>query len=169
MLISKSITLLQRSHQYQAQTNNCGPYAIATILPLFGFEDISGEYLANHFNRLASNNGRFFPGRIKNYSTFPWGMVRVFKQYHINAHWEVFCKRDMLISRIPTDNIQIVLVSDLFKMYAHYLILVAYDEKLGMGLIDPAFPNPAIHWINETTFRKKWGQLGRNCILVSVP
>jgi len=169
MFISNSITFLQKSHQYQAQTNNCGPYAIATILPLFGFEGISGEFLANHFNRLASKNLRFFPGRIRDNATFPWGLVMVFKQYHINAHWEVFCNWDLLISRIPTNMLQIVIISDLFKMHAHYLILVAYDEKIGMGFIDSAFPNPAIHWIKETTFRKKWGQLGRNCILVSAP
>jgi hypothetical protein len=169
MLISKSITRLQNSHQYQGLTNNCGPYAIATILPLFGVEGISGDYLANHFNRLASMDGRYIPGRIRNYATFPWGLVWVFKQYHINARWKVLYNRDLLISRIPTNNVQIVLISDLFKMHAHYLILVAYDEHLGMGFIDPAFPNYAIHWITEKTFTKRWGQLGRNTIWVTTP
>ena len=167
MLISKSIKLLQKSHQYQGQTNNCGPYAIATILPLFGLEGISGGYVADHFNQLASISSGFFPGRIRDNATFPWGLVRVFKQYNINSQWRFFCNKDLLISRIPTNNLQIVLISDLFKMHAHYLILVAYDEHLGMGFIDPAFPNSAIHWITEKTFRKKWGQLGRNTILVS--
>ena len=166
MLISKSLAPLQKFHQYQGQTNNCGPYTIATILPLFGFEGISGDYLAKHFNQLASINGRYFPGRIGGSATFPFGLVRVLKHYHIYAQWEIFYNRNLLISRIPTNKLQIVLLSDIFKMHAHYLIIVAYDEKLGMGFIDPAFPNSAIHWIIEDTFRRKWGQLGRNCILI---
>jgi len=169
MIVSSHLNRLQKFHQPQGQTNHCGPYAIATILPLFGITGISGEYLAAHFNRLSSGIGSILPARIHNNATFPWGMVDILKRYQIHARWEILCKRDLLLSRINTNQIQIVLISEISKRYAHYLILAGYDDKLGMGFIDPAYPNAALHWILEKKFMRLWSQLWRNCILVDSP
>ena len=169
MIISSHLEKLQKYHQPQGQTNHCGPFAVATILPLFGIQGLSGEYLAAHFNRLGSSLKRIIPARIPNYATFPWGIVNVFKHYHINARWEIFCRRDTLLSRINTNNIQIVLVGELLKRRTHYLILTGFDDKLGMGFVDPAYPNPSIHWIPEKIFITQWSRLWRNCILIESP
>lgn len=104
--------------------------------------------------------------RISNWATFPWGMVDVLREQQLSARWLIFQKLSTLISGIVLPELNIVILGNYRPLWAHYKILVAYDEQNGLGFIDPAYPKGEVYWDSFHYFEKHWRKFGCQVIRV---
>ena len=77
-----------------------------------------------------------------------------------------FSSQINLFANLPKNLIQIVIIGELRPVWAHYLILGAFDARFGYGFIDPAFPNANLHWYLPTEFFRLWKNYGNITIKV---
>lgn len=156
-----------QKHQYQGQSNDCGPYCTAILLNYMRKTDIRGEQLGELMNKIAWKG--IFPviQRIKNWATFPWGVCEQFRAHGVKARWRVFTRPEILLSNLVRNIHTILIIGELRpKPWAHYLILSAYDAQKGWGFINSALSSPRIDWIPEAKFEQMWRAYGRISISI---
>lgn len=163
-LTAPLLSVVLMAHQYQADSNNCGPYCTATVIQTLRHQEISGSQVAMDMNAI---DWLAFPpvvSRIKNWATFPWGIKHYLKRYNISSHWKLFQKPESLISSLSFGNLPIVLIGELKPVWAHYMILISTHPELGFGFCDPAHPYPEIKWKEAAIFLEQWKNYGNTFI-----
>ncbi len=81
-------------HCYQGAGNDCGPVSATIVLnTLMGENAADPETLSKE---LLLRKGLRLPGRIPRWATFPWGIVRLFRQRGFQARWRLLVKEAQL-------------------------------------------------------------------------
>ncbi len=150
--------------QYQGLSNSCGPYSLTTVINAIKNLQLDPETIARELNKPVK---RFFIPiirRIPNSATFPWGMVDMFSQFGIKAHWKCFTPLNHLLVSFQNGNILMPIIGSLRPLWAHFLILIAIHPVKGFGFANTQFQRPEIDWIAEEQFRRQW-RIFANCVV----
>jgi len=143
-------TPVYRYHQHQGDTNDCGPTSLAIAAnALLGEERFEGARVAEEMNDLAFEV-RPFPHfvvrRIRNWATFPWGIVHYLRQQDIAAHWSPLGTVKRLHRNLLADRITIVMVGEplrweggRYRGWAHAKVLFGYTPGQGYVFVDPGY------------------------------
>ena len=175
-------TPVYRYHQYQGDTNDCGPTSLAIAAnALLGEKRFEGSRVAEEMNDPAFE-GRPFPHfvvrRIRNWATFPWGIVHYLRQQDIAAHWSPFGTVERLHGNLLADQITIVMLGEpmhweggRYRGWAHAKVLFGYTPGKGYVFVDPgyrrrtdeanAWEYHGLFWQEEREFLRQWQGLLR--------
>lgn len=167
-------------HQYQGNTNDCGPTSLAIAANALLKENrFQGSSVAQEMNDPAFEV-RPFPHfvvrRIRNWATFPWGIVHYLRQNSIPARWSPFGTAKKLRRNLTSDKITIVMLGELLhfekRRYAgwgHAKVLFGHTQGRGFLFVDPAFkchPDDSdtwkkfcLFWQEESEFLRQWRNL----------
>jgi hypothetical protein len=166
MILSPYLNLLQSEHQFQGNSNDCGPFCAAILLNAFKQLDVSGAELAKQMNRLVWNG--VFPKirRIPGWATFPWGIVDVLKEAEFESHWQMFKSISDIYPLITKPVITVVVIGEFHPLWSHYKILAAHESLKGWGFVNPAFPSGDLQWDTHSYFYTHWRNYG--CQIIQV-
>lgn len=168
-LYSPYTTDLLANHQYQGQTNDCGPYCLAITTTTLNSIGAKGAEVADDLNRVRWNSILPTLRRIPGNATLPWGMQDGFRQRGLIATWRIFTPMQVLQDRLPLDNVLVVINGGWKPMWAHYRVLCAWSKSFGWGFVDPAVAEPSVHWVSDAEFRREWRAMGQILITVKRP
>jgi len=160
------LSVVLMAHQFQADSNNCGPYCTATAIQTLRHKTISGAQVAMEMNAI---DWHAFPpviSRINNWATFPWGITHYLKKNDISSRWKILQQPEALVTSLSSGNLPIVLIGGFKPAWAHYMILISTHPDLGFGFCDPAHPYPEINWKEVGQFLDQWKNYGRTFIEV---
>lgn len=163
---SQFAPMLLAAHQCQGLTNNCGPFAAATILNTLMHTNTTGDEIAERMNHPRLIGILPVIRRVPNWASFPWGLVDILKENGIHADWRPFRKPLELLDNLHSGLIQMVILGSWSPLWAHVLVLVAYHPEHGWGFSDPAMPDKKIYWRDHQSFLHQWTVMGRNLIRV---
>jgi hypothetical protein len=140
-------TPIYKFHQFQGNTNNCGPTSTAIAANAYLNKRLySGEMIAQELN----NWWKYFPKllfpRINNWATFPWGIVQYLKKLNISARWGIHGNLERLKRNILAERITIVIAGNPFvwkdgKYYGwgHTKVLFGYSPGKKFYFVDPGY------------------------------
>jgi hypothetical protein len=159
-IISPYESLLRKAHQFQGNSNDCGPFCAAIALSALN-RKADGYSLGKDLNKIQWKRG--FPKirRIPNWATFPWGLVDLFTRNGLFARWRPFNTQARLLKNLENDMINIVIIGGLIPLWAHTMILVAHNADTKWGFVNPANPSGDTYWIENNDFIYKWTVMGR--------
>lgn len=160
MITSPFLGDLQSAHQYQGQTNDCGPYCAAITASVLKQNPFEGSAFANNLRAFRWKGILPILQRVPNWATLPWGITYLLRDSNLEANWKPFSSQINLFANLPKNLIQIVIIGEMRPVWAHYLILAAFDARFGYGFIDPANTNPALHWYLPAEFSRLWRNYG---------
>ncbi len=180
-------TPVYRYHQYQGETNDCGPTCAAIAAnALLGEVRFQGAEVAREMNRPAFE-ARPLPHvvvrRVPNWATFPWGITHYLGQHGIPARWRLLNPVETLGRNLREDRISIVMLGQPLRRrgwryagWSHAKILFGHTPERGLLFVDPRYrrqpeaDNPwarwGLFWQKEREFLRLWRGLGRICIEV---
>jgi hypothetical protein len=167
MIISPYTDKLIMVHQYQAQSNNCGPFCAAMAINSIMDLHLDGSDLAKSMNHPRFN--LFIPviRRIPEYATFPWGITDVLWEYGIKSSWKFFNAFSNLTELLP-ENLMLILLTATYKpINAHYRILASLENEQ-IGFVDPAYPVKEIHYQSRSSFLEEWKNAFNPIITVQI-
>jgi hypothetical protein len=153
-----------RYHEFQGNTNDCGPFAIAMAVSLFrGLPHyVEGKAVAHWMNR--------YPllARIPGWATFPWGVAWfVRRKFDIHARLSVLTSEESLFENLERGRITIVAMGwrvHHWLMQGHFALLYGRDDE-AVVFLNSADVNCLTRMSTEE-FRKKWRFLGRIMITI---
>ncbi len=154
-------------HQFQGNTNDCGPFSIAMAVSLFhGLPNYAdGKAIARRMNR--------YPllARVPGWATFPWGIAWFVRQHFgIHARFSVFTSESSLLENLERGHITIVAMgwrTRHWLLQGHFSLLYGYEPD-SVLLLNPA----DIHCpsrVEREEFLQKWRFFGRITITVGEP
>lgn len=175
-------TPVYRYHQHQGNTNDCGPTSLAIAAnALLGEERFQGPRVAEEMNDPAFEV-RPFPHfvvrRVRNWATFPWGIVHYLRQQDIPARWSPLGTANRLRRNLLADRITIVMIGEPLRWkrrryagWGHAKVLFGYAPGRGLLFVDPAYQRRpdepdswerhGLFWQEEKEFLRQWRGLGR--------
>jgi hypothetical protein len=167
MIISSFADSLLEQHQYQGNTNDCGPYCAAEVISLLNHSSRAGSEVSKAMEALW-RQGEFLPvfRKFRNWATMPWGIRDALREEGIPAYWKVRQKPDDLLRMLKENSIPIVLVGTFRPMWSHYKILAAFNPSRGYGFVDSAYKKKALRWDSAAYFEKRWKNYGSQVIQV---
>lgn len=104
--------------------------------------------------------------RIRDWATFPWGIIHYLKKKTVSSRWRVLQQPEKLVASLAARNLPIVLIGGFKPAWAHYMVMVSTHPELGFGFCDPAYPYPEVHWLSSEIFLDQWNAYGRTFIEV---
>jgi len=170
-----------RYHQYQGNTNDCGPTSVAiAVNALLGRWALEGRSVAGEMSRIALE-WKPYPHvvvpRIRNWVTFPWGIVDYVRRYGFSARWRLFGTLQRLERNLQSDLVTMVIVGEPWQLekgsysgWAHVKILFGRLPGRGLLFVDPGHPRSArpdrlehhgLFWQGEDEFFQQWSNLLR--------
>lgn len=173
-------------HQYQGDTNDCGPTSVAiAVNALRGESRLEGALVAQEMSRLGVE-WKPFPHivlpRIPHWATFPWGIVYYLRKQGFRARWRPFGTLKRLERNLRSDLMTMVMVGEPWRWnglsytgWAHVKILFGRLPGRGMLFVDPGFPRSmksdrlefhGLFWQREDEFLQQWRNLLRIVIEV---
>lgn len=178
-----------RYHQYQGQTNDCGPTSVAiAVNALSGRALLQGWDVARQMGRprLA---WRPFPNlvvpRIPHWATFPWGIVHFVRRQGFRARWRPFGTVERLERNLRSDRMTMVMLGEPWRWaggsyagWAHVKILFGRVPERGFLFVDPGLPRSnhpdrlefhGLFWQQEDAFLRQWRNLCRIYVEVWAP
>jgi hypothetical protein len=171
-------------HQYQGQTNDCGPTCLAIAANAARDENLfHGPDLAQQLNKIAFRWTPFprpVVRRVPGWATFPWGMVDYLREESITARWSVLNPPEKLLNILLEDRLAVVVLGQPLRWkkwqylgWSHYKILYGYTPGRGYVFVDPGrrkmgdtWGQHGLFWQAEEDFLPLWRNMGR--ILVEV-
>lgn len=156
---------LLAAHQYQGNSNDCGPYTAAIVINALQGLHLDGTQLAHHMERPYFRS-RLNVRRIPGWATFPWGVTGVLREYGLKSSWH-FLADQGLLDRAWSLFIAIPIFGSWKPLWAHYAILVADHPELGWGFVDPAHPKGEIVWRSKTDFKHLWRTFGNLLVTIN--
>ncbi len=106
--------------------------------------------------------------RVPGWATFPWGVVDVLREYHLSAAWQAFAVEDTLRDGLKHGQVLLPILGTWKPLWAHILILAAYQDRLGWGFVNPAHERKELTWLSQTAFSTRWNTFGRLLICVQL-
>ena len=168
MILSPYVNELQKNHQYQGSSNDCGPYCAAMTLGAVKEKSINGGQLAQEMNKLSWHGILPVMRRIPNWATLPSGVRGLLRDEGLPARWKIFQDVYSLYDSLQEDCITIVIVGELRPLWAHYKILAAYDGGRGWGFVNSAYSDANLQWDTHALFFRQWSNFGRQVVRISV-
>ena len=175
-------TPLYEFHQYQGQSNDCGPTSLAIAAnALLGEDRFLKDHVAEEMNDPAFTV-RPFPHfvvrRIKNWATFPWGIVNYLQEQELHARWSPLGTTDRLLRNLTANRITLVFVGEplqwkdgKYNGWAHVKVLYGYQPGKGYVFVDPgrqrrpdapdSWASLGLFWQDEEKFLSYWRGLFR--------
>jgi hypothetical protein len=170
-----------RYHQYQGDTNDCGPTSVAiAVNAMLGRAELEGPTVAEEMSHLAF---QWTPvphpvvQRIPKWATFPWGIVYYLRKRGFRARWHPFGTLKRLERNLSADRLTMVMMGEPWRWekdgytgWAHVKILFGQLPGRGFLFVDPGFPRSAnadrlehygLFWQDEETFLRQWRNLLR--------
>ncbi len=138
------------------------------IIRAFRQPNLDPDFLARQLERVRWIGPLPFVRRIRNWATFPWGVVDALRTYGIKSTWKLFGKPQNLVELLSNGIIPIVFVGTWRPLWGHVMILGAYDPARGWGFVDPGWPSPELHWIDNQTFIRQWKAYAMSYIRVTL-
>ena len=177
---------LEDYHQYQGQTNDCGPTTAAILGNAYLNElRFQGPEVAERLNRLNFSLRpipHFVLGRIPGWATFPWGIAYFLRSRGIPVSWKPFRDREDLLEGIRADQLMAVIIGEPFLKkdrrfagWSHYLIVAGYQSQRGFLVLDPGkkqrsggdrWEQKGMVWRPEEEFLSLWRKMFRVIITV---
>jgi hypothetical protein len=148
------------SHQYQGNTNDCGPFCAAIILNALRGLHIDGVELSHEMDKIHWHYLWFVIRRIPGWATFPWGMVDILREYKLEASWSILTPLQQLHEKLLQRKVLLPFLGRWQPLWAHIAVLVAYHDKLGWGFVNPAHSGKQLSWISHADFNYHWNALG---------
>jgi hypothetical protein len=161
MITSPFLPALQTAHQHQGQTNHCGPFCAAITASALKQEPHYGTNFVDKLRPIRWKGILPVLQRIPDWATMPWGTTFLLNDLGFKAQWTAFSTQLNLFTSLPENLVQIVIIGKRRPVWAHYLILAAYEARMGYGFIDPALANADLHWYLPAEFAKLWNNYGR--------
>jgi hypothetical protein len=155
--------------QYQGSRNDCAPYTIATVVNALKGESLAGDQLGQEMNIIRWRGPLPIIRRIRNWATFPWGMVDVFRDHGLAAQWWLFVPREYLRPALANGHILMPVIADWRERWAHVMTLIAWDEAKGWGFANTQRNNNQIDWFAAERFYKLWQAAGRLLVEIAQP
>ena len=140
-------------HQYQGESNDCGPISLAIAANAWlGENRFSGQVVARELNKPVFELlpvPRLVIRRIPEWATFPWGIVHYLREQAIPARWGAWGTINMLKNVLKKDLIPLVFVGQPLRWtegkyhgWSHVKVLYAYTPGMGFLFVDPARRKP---------------------------
>ena len=154
-----STETLLKYHQYQADTSDCAPFTVATVINAIRDQALlEGAVVAREMNgpRLRRWGPLPLPvvRRIPNSATFPWGIADELERNGIACRWRFGANREDLRRALQENRIALPIVGEWIPLWAHVKILAALHPNDGFGFVDAANPKAEIVWQNESLFKR---------------
>ncbi len=183
-------TPVYQYHQYQGQTNDCGPTSLAIAAnALRRAVELDGEEVAEIMNHPVfrwSPLPHLVIRRIRNWATFPWGIAHYLREMGVPARWRMGVRSGRLLRNLHNDRVTLVIVGEPWRIrkwryagWAHFKVLYGYAPDRGYLFVDPACvrdpnaPDPwrryGLVWQAEQEFLRQWGNLGRVIVEIGEP
>jgi hypothetical protein len=161
-------------HQYQGNSNNCGPTSIAIAANAYlGRHIFQGDQIAQELNNWWLKFPALILPRIWDWATFPWGMVQYMHSQHLPARWSLLGNVERLRRNLLEERITIVVVGEPFSWqetrytgWGHAKVLFGYTPGQGYLFVDPgctgdssladAWQRYGLVWQDECEFEKQW-------------
>ena len=168
-------------HQYQGDTNDCGPTSVAiAVNALSGEFQLEGPVVAQEMSRLGFEwkpLPRVVLPRIPNWATFPWGIVYYLRKRGFQARWRPFGTLERLERNLRSDLMTMVMVGEPWRWeglsyagWAHVKLLFGRLPGRGFLFVDPGFQRSTksdrlefhgLFWQPEDEFLQLWRNLLR--------
>ncbi|HNT23596.1 MAG TPA: hypothetical protein PKM21_04480 [Anaerolineales bacterium] len=161
-------TKLLKSLRCQGQSNDCGAYTTATVLKALRGIDLEPDQLAREMEKPVRRGLLPMVRKIPNSATLPWGMVDVFKQHGLNAHWRFFSNTDYLKQQLDRGNVLMPIIGNWKPLWAHVMTLVDVDEEKGWGFANTQYEVQDPFWVADATFVSQWKAMGNLLVEVEV-
>jgi hypothetical protein len=175
---------LPKWHRPQAVTNDgdpvnaCGPFAAAIVAnALYDADVVDPIALARRLEGPPTERGTWLPARVRDWATFPWGVVRALRQMGLRARWRLFASPDRLRRNLDRGITTIALIGEPLRWrnrryagWSHYLIVYAWDPDAGWAFVDSHAPGGSVYtYRDDATFRRLWRNMARQLIEVERP
>lgn len=166
---------LPKWHVYQGPSNDCGPYAAATVAnALYNVKAVDATALARDMEAPRAVRGMWLPARIAGWATMPWGVVGMLRQMGLQARWRLFASPERLRRNLDTGRASIVIIGQPLRFrkrkyagWSHYMALYAWDPEEGWAFVDSAAPRgSAFSYRDDAEFIDLWNRMGRQVIEV---
>lgn len=167
-IFSPYIRPLMRAHQFQGNSNDCGPFSTAIVLNATLGLNMDGHDLARRMNN--PHWFLFIPilRRIPDWATFPWGIVDILRSFRLQAGWRLFASSMQLLTGLLEGQIVMPIFGGWNPPWAHMAILAAYHDVMGWGLINPANEDGGLQWLPDDEFLPAWRSMGSIMIYAAV-
>jgi hypothetical protein len=152
--------------EYQGSTNDCGPYATASVINGLLGEKLNPATLAKEMSKPTWKGLFYSIRRIPNSATFPWGIVEIFRKYGLKARWKLFASQDEIIQILNTGGIVLPILGKWRPLEAHIMTLVAWDPDKGWGFANTQYNHHHITWLGHTQFMRDWKTFKKPIIAV---
>lgn len=161
-------------HQYQGASNHCGPTSLAIAAnALLGEARFDGERVAQELNDWRRRFPKLFFPRIRDWATFPWGIVQYLRLQNFHARWHPFGTPERLRRNLHAGQMTIVMIGEPYLWkgvhytgWAHAKVLFGYSPERGFLFVDPAsnrsafaygsFEGHGLTWQPEDAFARQW-------------
>jgi len=165
-------------HQYQGQTNNCGPTSLAILMNAFTRSTaFSGPLIADELNEWTKHFPKLLVPRISGWATFPWGLAQYLRYKNLPGSWAPFGSLNKLIDNIKRETMTMVVIGEPFRFkdakyvgWAHIKVLYGYTPGT-LYFVDPQYRkeagsineigNSGVYRQSEGDFLKLWSNLFR--------
>lgn len=180
--VSQRMTIsLHDYHQYQGQSNDCGPTSLAIAAnALLDAERYLKDKVAEDMNDPGFQVWpfpHFVVRRIRNWATFPWGLVHDAREHRFHARWRPFGTLARLQRNLDQDRVTLVFVGEPLRWkeggydgWAHVKVLFGYTPGKGWAFVDPGHSKGGdpdswsalgIFWQDADDFLSAWRGLFR--------
>jgi hypothetical protein len=158
-ITSPHIDAILAALQHQGSSNDCGPYTTATVLNALLDLNLDGDQLAQQMDKPIWRGPRFVIRRVPNWATFPWGIVDVMQEFGIRSNWRVFESKNHLHLALSQGTILMPILGSLVPLWAHVMILVAWDHHKGWGFANTQFNHQNVYWVTDGYFTSHWNAM----------
>jgi hypothetical protein len=155
------------SLKYQGDSNDCGPYTAVTVINALLGKNLNADQLAQEMNHPTWRGYKLIIRRIPNWATLPWGIVDVFQQHGLQASWHLNYNSEKLLTNLQLNKIIMPIIGSWYPLWAHIMILVAWDPQYGWGFADTQSSHHKIKWLTDQVFMNQWKALFRIAIEVT--
>lgn len=171
MLGERHSRSLAAYHQWQGQTNDCGPYVVTMAVNFWhGQTLLEAQAVARAMNRPRLGWG--FPPvvvrRIPRWATFPWGIADLLRQHHLPARWRILASEKALQDALREGRLAMPILGEPWCLregrwcgWAHVVILAGWDAASERYLLVDSSRTTALTSLPRAEFLRLWRAMGR--------
>jgi hypothetical protein len=151
---------LLAAHQFQGQSNDCGPYCIAIVANALRGPSLDGGQLGQQLNGWVWRGILPKLRRIQDWATLPCGITDELRQHGLKVRWRPFSRAEYLFQSLTQGKALITIIGRWKPLWAHYMVLVEVDPVKGWGFVNPAMMQKKVYWMETEEFLQGWKRFG---------
>jgi hypothetical protein len=94
-------------------------------------------------------------------------MADAIREHGLAASWRVMVDEVELRMAVEEGRLAVPIIGEWRRRWAHYTVLVAYEDGRGYGFLDPARATASIVWMTRGEFFRLWRPFGRTVVFVA--